>query len=164
MYRQPDVRGSRLVLIRFSACGSALIHKAPCRRTNSRQAFFPASTPPGCLFRKTPSETLPPTWRSPRLLASTLGFERSLTNAPSAVDALHIADFDDPNIDKDAAVAGLLEDDSPYPEVRSAVANTDDTEIPCSTFRAWVLGLAWAIIIPVSCSLYLFFSTDTYPF
>ncbi|KAG5645321.1 hypothetical protein DXG03_006510 [Asterophora parasitica] len=59
-----------------------------------------------------------------------------------------LQDFDDPNIDKDAAVAGILEDDSPYPEVRSAVANTDDPDIPVSTIRAWVLGLIWAIIIP----------------
>jgi hypothetical protein len=34
---------------------------------------------------------------------------------------LPVVDFDDPNIDRDAA---LLEEDSPYPEVRSAVANT----------------------------------------
>jgi len=53
--------------------------------------------------------------------------------------------FDDPNLDK-AAIA--LDDDSPYPEVRSAVANTDDPSIPCNTFRAWVLGLIWAIILP----------------
>lgn len=76
-------------------------------------------------------------------------------------------EFDDPNIDKEAAIVGVLgkeivcvvfsffpypftEDDSPYPEVRSAVANTDDTSIPASTFRTWVLGLFWAIIIPVS--------------
>ncbi|PPQ99373.1 hypothetical protein CVT24_009203 [Panaeolus cyanescens] len=81
------------------------------------------------------------------------------------VAALALPDFDDPNIDKDAAIAGVLgnvihivegdflltlssEDDSPYPEVRSAVANTDDPSIPCSTFRAWVLGIIWAIIIP----------------
>ncbi|KAK7443795.1 hypothetical protein VKT23_015576 [Stygiomarasmius scandens] len=57
-------------------------------------------------------------------------------------------DFDDPNIDKDAAIAGVLEDDSPYPEVRSAVANVDDPTIPVSTFRSWVIGLVWAIIIP----------------
>ncbi|KAI0779970.1 OPT oligopeptide transporter [Fomes fomentarius] len=56
-----------------------------------------------------------------------------------------IADFDDPNIDKDAI---LLEDDSPYPEVRSAVANTDDPTMPASSLRTWVLGLIWAIIIP----------------
>ncbi|THH12088.1 hypothetical protein EW145_g232 [Phellinidium pouzarii] len=55
-----------------------------------------------------------------------------------------IADFDDPNIDKDAIV---LEDDSPYPEVRSAVANTDDTEMVVSTIRAWVIGLAFTIVI-----------------
>ena len=42
----------------------------------------------------------------------------------------------------------LPEDDSPYPEVRSAVANTDDPTIPVSTLRSWVLGLIWAIIIP----------------
>jgi hypothetical protein len=34
-----------------------------------------------------------------------------------------------------------------YPEARSAVANTDDPEIPSSTFRAWVVGLIWTILI-----------------
>ena len=40
------------------------------------------------------------------------------------------------------------EDDSPYPEVRSAVANTDDPDMPVNTFRAWVIGIVWAILIP----------------
>ena len=40
-----------------------------------------------------------------------------------------------------------LEDDSPYLEVRSAVANFDDPEMPVSTIRAWVLGIAWAILL-----------------
>ena len=40
------------------------------------------------------------------------------------------------------------EDDSPYPEVRSAVANTDDPTMPVSSLRSWVIGLIWAIIIP----------------
>lgn len=40
------------------------------------------------------------------------------------------------------------EDDSPYPEVRSAVANTDDPDMPCATFRAWFIGIVWAVIIP----------------
>jgi hypothetical protein len=39
------------------------------------------------------------------------------------------------------------EDDSPYPEVRSAVANFDDPEMPASTLRAWILGISWAILI-----------------
>ncbi|KAH7922257.1 OPT oligopeptide transporter [Leucogyrophana mollusca] len=66
-----------------------------------------------------------------------------------AIDAaIPIADFDDPNIDKDEAIVGVLEDDSPYPEVRSAVANTDDPSIPVGTFRAWVMGLIWAIVVP----------------
>ncbi|KAA1468341.1 small oligopeptide transporter [Dentipellis sp. KUC8613] len=54
--------------------------------------------------------------------------------------------FDDPNLDKTHLVD--LDDESPYPEVRSAVANTDDPSIPVSTIRTWVIGLAWAIIIP----------------
>ncbi|KAJ7292102.1 OPT oligopeptide transporter [Mycena rebaudengoi] len=71
--------------------------------------------------------------------------------AVTEVDALEadvLPNFDDPNLDKDAAIAGILEDDSPYPEVRSAVANTDDPSIPVSTLRAWTLGVIWAIIIP----------------
>ena len=40
------------------------------------------------------------------------------------------------------------EDDSPYPEVRAAVANTDDIDMPVSTFRAWFIGIIWAILIP----------------
>ncbi|KAH8078033.1 OPT oligopeptide transporter [Cristinia sonorae] len=63
-----------------------------------------------------------------------------------ANQTLEIAEFeDDPNFDKNAAI---LEDDSPYPEVRSAVANTDDPSIPASTIRVWVIGLIWAILIP----------------
>ncbi|KAF7313127.1 OPT oligopeptide transporter [Mycena kentingensis (nom. inval.)] len=65
-----------------------------------------------------------------------------------AIEAAALAEFDDPNLDKDAAIAGILEDDSPYPEVRSAVANTDDPTIPVATLRAWTLGLICAIIIP----------------
>lgn len=41
----------------------------------------------------------------------------------------------------------ILEDDSPYLEVRSAVANFDDPEMPASTIRAWILGITWAILI-----------------
>ncbi|KAI5122711.1 hypothetical protein M0805_009764 [Coniferiporia weirii] len=53
--------------------------------------------------------------------------------------------FDDPNVER--GIIGL-DDDSPYPEVRSAVANTDDPSIPVNTFRAWVLGVIWAIFLP----------------
>jgi hypothetical protein len=42
----------------------------------------------------------------------------------------------------------VLEDESPYPEVRSAVANTDDPKMPSSTIRAWVVGLFWAVVLP----------------
>ncbi|KAI0032412.1 small oligopeptide transporter [Vararia minispora EC-137] len=58
-----------------------------------------------------------------------------------------VADIDeaDPNFDPDAV---QFEDDSPYPEVRSAVSNTDDPEMPASTLRAWIVGTIWAILIP----------------
>ncbi|KAJ7791750.1 OPT oligopeptide transporter [Mycena olivaceomarginata] len=62
------------------------------------------------------------------------------------IAALTGAQFDDPNLDKEHFTA--LDDESPYPEVRSAVANTDDPDMPCTTVRTWVLGLVWAIIIP----------------
>ncbi|KAJ7593400.1 small oligopeptide transporter [Mycena floridula] len=51
----------------------------------------------------------------------------------------------DPNLDSDT---GILEEDSPYPEVRSAVANFDDPKMASSTLRAWVLGLSFAALIP----------------
>jgi OPT family small oligopeptide transporter len=81
--------------------------------------------------------------------------KHEMQDSEKVLDELHEAqllaalpDFDDPNIDKDAALAGVLEDDSPYPEVRSAVANTDDPDIPVSTIRSWTLGIIWAIIVP----------------
>lgn len=55
-----------------------------------------------------------------------------------------LEELDDPNLGKDALV---LEDDSPYPEVRSAVANTDDPSMPCSTVRAWTIGFIFAIVM-----------------
>ncbi|KAF8263832.1 OPT oligopeptide transporter [Lactarius quietus] len=51
---------------------------------------------------------------------------------------------DDPNFDPTAII---MEDESPYPEVRSAVSNTDDPTMPASTLRAWVLGVIWAVLI-----------------
>ncbi|KAG0691921.1 OPT oligopeptide transporter [Suillus ampliporus] len=65
-----------------------------------------------------------------------------------AVDPLALADFDDPNINKEEAITGVLEDDSPYPEVRSAVSNTDDMSMPVNTLRAWIMGFFWVLIIP----------------
>ncbi|KAH9062552.1 OPT oligopeptide transporter [Lactarius deliciosus] len=51
----------------------------------------------------------------------------------------------DPNFDPTAII---LEDESPYPEVRSAAANTDDPAMPASTLRAWCIGIIWAVIVP----------------
>ncbi|KAF8342569.1 OPT oligopeptide transporter [Cantharellus anzutake] len=38
-------------------------------------------------------------------------------------------------------------EDSPYPEVRAAVSNLDDPTMPANTFRMWILGLLFTIII-----------------
>jgi hypothetical protein len=56
-----------------------------------------------------------------------------------------VGEWDDPNLDR--SHIGDLEDDSPYPEVRSAVANTDDPDMPCNTWRAWTIGLIFAVVI-----------------
>ncbi|KAJ6605339.1 small oligopeptide transporter [Mycena vulgaris] len=61
------------------------------------------------------------------------------------IAALTGAQFDDPNLDKEHLA---LDDESPYPEVRSAVANTDDPDMPVTTLRTWVIGIAWAVLIP----------------
>ncbi|KIJ67177.1 hypothetical protein HYDPIDRAFT_25652 [Hydnomerulius pinastri MD-312] len=58
------------------------------------------------------------------------------------------SEFDDPNSDLREAQAAALDDDSPYPEVRSAVANTDDPSMPVSTLRAWTMGCIFAVLIP----------------
>ncbi|ETW87600.1 oligopeptide transporter [Heterobasidion irregulare TC 32-1] len=39
-------------------------------------------------------------------------------------------------------------DESPYPEVRAAVSNTDDPSMPVNTFRMWFIGIIMSIIIP----------------
>lgn len=52
----------------------------------------------------------------------------------------------DPNFDEEDAA--ILQEDSPYPEVRCAVANVDDPTMVASTLRVWVLGLFWSILLP----------------
>jgi len=39
--------------------------------------------------------------------------------------------------------ATLISNHSPYPEVRAVVDNTDDPSMPCSTIRAWVIGIIY---------------------
>jgi hypothetical protein len=54
----------------------------------------------------------------------------------------------------------FLEEDSPYPEVRCAVSNTDDPDMPCSTLRAWFLGVICSIVFP-GLNQFLFFRYPT---
>ncbi|KAH9964014.1 small oligopeptide transporter [Russula compacta] len=74
-----------------------------------------------------------------------IDFEKSTQRHLGVLEDIVVDDYYDPNFDPTAAA---LEDESPYPEVRSAVANTDDPTMPVSTLRAWVVGLIWAVLIP----------------
>lgn len=38
------------------------------------------------------------------------------------------------------------EEDSPFAEVRASVSNIDDPEMPCLTFRMWIIGLLLNLI------------------
>jgi hypothetical protein len=50
------------------------------------------------------------------------------------------------DLEKKVAVeTTLLEENSPYPEVRAAVRNYDE-ECPANTVRAWVIGMLWTTI------------------
>ncbi|OCF31915.1 OPT family small oligopeptide transporter [Kwoniella heveanensis BCC8398] len=40
----------------------------------------------------------------------------------------------------------MIEEDSPYPEVRASVSNIDDPEMPALTLRAWCLGMLFCTI------------------
>ena len=60
------------------------------------------------------------------------------------------------DIEKKIAVEqSLLEEDSPYPEVRAAVRNYDETEMPANTIRAWVIGM---LLTTIACAINLLFS------
>jgi hypothetical protein len=39
-------------------------------------------------------------------------------------------------------------DNSPYPEVRANVPNTDDHELPVNTVRMWFLGISFTMVRP----------------
>ncbi|KIO25491.1 hypothetical protein M407DRAFT_210540 [Tulasnella calospora MUT 4182] len=78
--------------------------------------------------------------------AKTFDAEQAYEKPSGNIEDITGAEFDDPNLDPTAI--GDYEDDSPYPEVRAAVANTDDPTIPVNTWRGWIIGIVWAILIP----------------
>lgn len=59
------------------------------------------------------------------------------------------------DLEKEAAVeTSLLEEDSPYDEVRIAVKPFDDPEIPVNTIRAWTIGFVTCTIV-TACNVLL---------
>ncbi|KAI8822241.1 OPT oligopeptide transporter protein-domain-containing protein [Fimicolochytrium jonesii] len=57
--------------------------------------------------------------------------------------------------EEEEAYDPALEEDSPYPEVRAAVRNYDDVDMPANTVRAWVLGF---ILTTLASGLNMLFS------
>lgn len=53
----------------------------------------------------------------------------------------------EPLINEMKIEAALITNNSPYAEVRSVVDNHDDPSLPCSTIRAWVLGIFFSVCI-----------------
>ncbi|SAM84167.1 probable isp4-oligopeptide transporter [Ustilago bromivora] len=67
--------------------------------------------------------------------------------ATEKIDAVeHVIEQDD--YKAEAQIEDDLEEDSPYPEVRAAVSNVDDPSMPVMTFRTWLLGMLFTIVIP----------------
>ncbi|POR31920.1 Sexual differentiation process protein isp4 [Tolypocladium paradoxum] len=63
--------------------------------------------------------------------------------------------LDSANIEKQAAVdESLIQENSPYPEVRSSVPPTDDPSMPVDTIRAWVIGAVLCTIV-AACNVLL---------
>lgn len=57
--------------------------------------------------------------------------------------------------EKSAAIEeSLIEEDSPYPEVRSSVRPIDDPDMPVNTIRAWTIGFTLCTII-AACNILL---------
>ncbi|KAJ8083693.1 hypothetical protein PM082_002459 [Marasmius tenuissimus] len=55
-----------------------------------------------------------------------------------------------------------FDDESPYPEVRAAVASVDDPTMPVNTFRMWFLGIVFSIFVCGLNQLFSFRYPSTY--
>ncbi|ROV96080.1 hypothetical protein VPNG_09161 [Cytospora leucostoma] len=61
----------------------------------------------------------------------------------------------DGDTEKEAVVeTSLLQDDSPYAEVRASVKPTDEQDIPINTIRAWVIGFVTCTVV-TACNVLL---------
>ena len=69
------------------------------------------------------------------------------------LDAMATAEEHD--LEKEPNYEQEVDENSPYPEVQAAVANTDDMSVPANTLRAWFLGMFFVMIMS---GLNLFFS------
>ncbi|KZV96399.1 OPT-domain-containing protein [Exidia glandulosa HHB12029] len=96
------------------------------------------------------------TYEDARLLVQEIVDEYQLDpNFPPHVMESAVRFLQDPTLKDDAAqyrkvfaeiklAASFLRDNSPYPEVRAVVSNTDDPSIAVSTLRSWIIGLILA--------------------
>jgi len=68
--------------------------------------------------------------------SSAVGQVEELTHDEAAERAIN-------NIDQEYTIDS---DNSPFPEVRANVPNTDDSTLPVNTLRMWFLGCAFALV------------------
>lgn len=83
------------------------------------------------------------------------GLDESLEPSPSQGFDPVTSHGLDKVIAEDAYAHAVVEDDSPYPEVRSAVPSSDDPTVLQNTLRMWVLGF---ILTTIGCGMNLLFS------
>ncbi len=65
----------------------------------------------------------------------------STTKGPLTIDEATEIALD--TIDQEFTIES---ENSPYPEVRANVPNTDDVELPVNTVRAWFLGIVFTMV------------------
>lgn len=48
---------------------------------------------------------------------------------------------------RSCSISDMQSSESPYAEVRAAVSNTDDPNMPVNTFRMWFIGIVFTILV-----------------
>ncbi|KAK7064599.1 OPT oligopeptide transporter [Favolaschia claudopus] len=78
---------------------------------------------------------------------SSESYKENKSYARSDVDAEFSDRHSAPSRASRDSTAIEFEDESPYPEVRAAVASVDDPLMPVNTFRMWSLGIFFSIVL-----------------
>ncbi|KAJ2522186.1 hypothetical protein H4217_000919 [Coemansia sp. RSA 1939] len=76
----------------------------------------------------------------------------------SSEDSYNSIYYEEKHADKKATYADETEteEDSPFEMVRAAVSNKDNPDLPCLTFRSWILGIIFAVALAFVNQFYWF--------